>query len=147
MAQQRIKGQEIFIIISVDNKVNDKVGPFTDMTATLRKEIIEGEYLGQTTTFFDDVFKGCMIELTYHLRGAQMLKIIDADIKRARYLTGGLVRLDISAQMAFPGLVVPYTFLDVRLDEHPLSVSDRKSYLEGKLKAMCSEPPKLPANI
>lgn len=147
MTQQRIKGQEVFIIMSIDNKVDDKVGPFTDMTVTLRKEIIEGEYLGQTTTFFDDVFKGCMIELTYHMRSARMLKIIDRDIKRARYLSGGLVRLDISAQMAFPGLVVPYTFLDVRLDEHPISVADRKSYVEGKLKAYASEPPKLPANI
>ncbi len=147
MAQQRIKGQEVTVIMSIDNKVDDKVGPFTDMTATLRKEIIEGEYLGQTTTFFDDVFKGCMIELTYHMRAARILKIIDRDIKRARFQTGGLVRADISAQMAFPGQVVPYNFLDVRFDEHPLTVSDRKSYVEGKLKAYASENPTLPKNI
>jgi len=144
---QRVKGQEIFLNVVVDNKIDDKIGPFLDLEITFRKEILEGEYLGQTTTFFDDVFKGCMGKAKYHLRSAKVLKVIDKDIRRARYQPDALVRMDVVANIVFPGLVLPWTFLDVRLDEHPISVSDRKSYLEGTLTFYCSEQPKLPANI
>jgi len=144
---QRVKGQEIFLNLIVNNKVDDKLGPFLDLEVELRKEIIEGEYIGMTTTFFDDVFKGCTAKAKYHMRNAKMLKLIDQDIRRARYQSGALVRMDLVANMVFPGLVVPYRFLDCRLDSHPLTVSDRKAYLEGTLTLYCSEQPTLPANI
>lgn len=144
---QRVKGQEIFLRLVVNNKVNDQIGPFLDLEVELRKEIIEGEYLGQTTTYFDDVFKGCQLKAKYHMRNAKILKIIDQDIRRARYMTGALVRLDMIADIVFPGLVVPYRFLDCRLDTHPITVSDRKAYLEGTMTMFCSEQPTLPANI
>lgn len=144
---QRVKGQEIFLYLMVNNKTDEKVGPFLDLEVELRKEIIEGEYLGQTTTYFDDVFKGCQIKAKYHMRNARMLKIIDMDIRRARYQANGLVRLDMVANITFPGLVLPWRFLDCRLDSHPVTVGDRKAYLEGTMTLMCSEQPTLPNNI
>lgn len=144
---QRVKGQEIFLNLIVNNKVNDKVGPFLDLEVELRKEIIEGEYIGMTTTYFDDVFKGCQLKAKYHLRNAQILKIIDQDVRRARYQANGLVRIDVVANITFPGLVLPWRFLDCRLDTHPVTVSDRKAYLEGTMTLFCSEQPTLPANI
>jgi hypothetical protein len=144
---QRVKGQEIFLNIVVNNKIDDKLGPFLDLEVEFRKEIIEGEYIGQTTTYFDDVFKGCQLKAKYHMRNAKMLKLIDMDIRRARYQAGALVRLDVVATIAFPGLALPWKFLDIRLDSHPVTVSDRKAYLEGTLTMFCSEQPTLPANI
>lgn len=145
---QRVKGQEIFIIPIVNAKNDDKIGPFLDLEIELRKEIIEGEYIGQTTTFFDDVFKGCMLKAKYHMRAAKILKLIDQDIRRARYQTGALVRMDLVANIVFPGgVTVPYRFLDCRLDTHPISVSDRKAYIEGTLTLYCSEQPTVPNNI
>ena len=144
---QRVKGQEIFFLVVVDNKVNDRVGPFLDLEITFRKELIEGEYLGMTTTYFDDVFKGCMGKAKYHMRNASILKLIDRDVRRARYLDGAIVRVDVVANIVFPGLVLPWTFLDARLDEHPITISDRKAYVEGTLTFYASEQPKLPANI
>ena len=77
---QRVKGQEIFLNLIVNGKVDDKLGPFLDLEVELRKEIIEGEYIGMTTTYFDDVFKGCSLKAKYHMRNAKMLKLIDMDI-------------------------------------------------------------------
>jgi hypothetical protein len=69
------------------------------------------------------------------------LKIIDRDIKRVRYQTGGLVRFDIVAVMKFPGLVLPYTFRDVTFADHKITIADRKSFVEAAIDAMCSENP------
>lgn len=61
MAISKLKGQEVFLICVVDGKANDKIGPFLDLDVTLRKEVLEGEYLGESTTYFDSVFRGCQL--------------------------------------------------------------------------------------
>ena len=146
---RRLKGQEVFISIVVDNKEEDKIGPFLDLDVTLRKEVLEAEYLGETTTAFDSVFKGCQLALKGHMVGAKRLKIINADIKRARNIAdGALVRLDMNAAIVFPsGLVVNWTFRDLCCADHKVTVSDRKSYVEGALDMYCSEEPVLPKGL
>ena len=144
MALQRLKGQEVFLICVVDGKANDKIGPFLDLDVTLRKEVLEGEYLGETTTYFDSVFRGCQLSAKAHMRGATWLKIINQDILRARHASGALVRFDLVAQIVFPGLVLPWTFGDITFGDHKVTVSDRKSYVEGALDMYCSEQPDLP---
>ena len=145
----RLKGQEVFIFIVIDNKVEDKLGPFTDMDITLRKEILEAEYLGETTTAYDSVFKGCQLNTKGHMRGAHWLKLIDMDIRRARNITDGqLVRLDVNASIVFPtGQIVNYTFIDMQCADHKVTVTDRKSYVEGALDLMCSDEPSIPNNL
>lgn len=147
MGQQRLKGQEIFVSVIIDNKVDDKIGPFLDLDVTLRKEILEGQYLGETTVQFDSVFNGCVFTLKYHLRAAAILKLIDKDIKRARYQAGGALRFDMAAVMLLPGVTVPYVFRDCHFGDHKLTVSDRKSFVEGALEGYCSDQPTLPPNI
>ena len=144
MPINKLKGQDIQVVCVVDDKAEDRIGPWLDMDVTLRKEVLEGEYLGETTTYFDSVFRGCQITLKGHLRGAMWLKIIDRDIKRARYQTGGIIRFDIVAVMKFPGLVHPYTFRDCTFADHKLTISDRKSFVEASLDCMCSENPAAP---
>ncbi len=148
MGQQRLKGQEVFVSVIIDNKVDDKIGPFLDLDITLRKEILEGQYLGETTVQFDDVFNGCTFTLKYHLRAAAILRLIDRDIRRARYQTGAALRFDMAAVMLIPGVVpVSYVFRDVRFADHKLTFPDRKSYVEGTLEGYASDQPTLPANF
>lgn len=144
MAISKLKGQEVFLICVVDGKANDKIGPFLDLDVTLRKEVLEGEYLGESTTYFDSVFRGCQLAAKAHMRGAQWLKIIDADIRRARHASGGIVQFDLIAQITFPGLVLPWTFGDITFGDHKITIADRKSYVEGSLDMYCSEQPNLP---
>lgn len=140
----KLKGQEIKLVCSIDGKAEDRIGPFLDLDVTLRKEVLEGEYLGESTTYFDTVFRGCQLSAKGHLRGAHWLKLIDRDIRRARHLSGGLVRFDLTAVLIFPGLILPWTFGDIQFGDHKVSVSDRKSYVEGALDMYCSENPTLP---
>lgn len=144
MALSKLKGQEVFLICVIDGKANDKIGPFLDLDVTLTKEVLEGEYLGESTTYFDSVFRGCRMSAKAHMRGAQWLKLIDQDVRRARHASGGLVQFDLIAQITFPGLVLPWTFGDVTFGDHKVTISDRKSYVEGALDMYCSEQPDLP---
>lgn len=143
---QRLKGQEIFVFLVIDDKVEDKLGPFLDLDITHRKEVLEAEYVGETTTAFDSVFKGCQLALKGHMRGAQWLKLIDQDIRRARNMSPGqLLRLDIAASIVMPnGQIVPYTFRDVHCGDHKITIADRKSFVEATLDAYCSDQPTLP---
>lgn len=141
----RLKGQEIYVFVVVDDKVEDRLGPFLDLDVTLRMEVLEAEYLGETTTAFDSVFKGCQLAMKGHMRGAHWLKLIDQDVRRARYMTGALVRLDLNASIVFPGgKIVNWTFRDLRCGDHKITISDRMSYVEHALDAYCSEQPTLP---
>lgn len=144
MALSKLKGQEVFLICIVDGKANDKIGPFLDLDVTLTKEVLEGEYLGESTTYFDSVFRGCRMSAKAHMRGAHWLKIIDQDIRRARHASGAIVQFDLIAQIAFPGLVLPWTFGDITFGDHKVTIADRKSYVEGALDMYCSEQPDLP---
>lgn len=141
----RLKGQEIYVFVVIDDKLEDRLGPFLDLDVTLRKEVIEAEYLGETTTAFDSVFKGCQLALKGHMRGAHWLKLVDQDVRRARNMTGGVLRIDLSATFVFPGgKIVPYTFRDLQCGDHKITISDRKSYVEHTLDAYCSEQPTIP---
>lgn len=144
MAIQKLKGQEVFVIVVIDGKANDRIGPFLDLDVTLRKEVLEGEYIGESTTYFDSVFRGCQLAAKGHLRGAHWLKLIDQDIRRARHMSGGIIRFDLTANIVFPGQVVPWTFADITFGDHKITVADRKSYVEGALDMYCSEQPDLP---
>jgi hypothetical protein len=141
----RLKGQEIYVFIVIDDKLEDRLGPFLDLDVTLRKEVIEAEYLGESTTAFDSVFKGCQLALKGHMRGAHWLKMIDQDVRRARNMTGGVLRIDLNATVVFPGgKIVNWTFRDLQCGDHKITIADRKSYVECTLDAYCSEQPNLP---
>ena len=59
----RIRGQEVEVSIIVNGQVEERLGPFTNVEVQLRQEIAEQEYLGETTTAFDEVFKGAVLTL------------------------------------------------------------------------------------
>lgn len=145
--QPRLKGQEVYVNILLDNKTEDRLGPFTDMDIALRKEVIEAEYLGATTTSFDSVFKGCQLNVKGHMRGAIWMKLYDADIRRARNIAEkAITRIDVVAVVVFPGgKIINYTFIDMTCGDHKISIPDRKTYVEGALEMYCSDQPDLPA--
>ncbi len=147
MATPKLKGQEINCIVVVNGKQEDKVGPWLDLDVTLRKEVLEADYLGETTTDFDSVFRGCQLTMKGHLRGASWLKLIDGDIRKARYMAGAIIRVDLVAVIKFPGLVLPWTFANLTFADHKITITDRKSFVEASLDAYCSEQPALPNGI
>lgn len=59
----RLRGQDIRFEIIRDGQVVDSVSPFTDMQVTLDHEVLENEYLGETSTAFTDAFKGKVLTL------------------------------------------------------------------------------------
>lgn len=146
---RRLKGQEVFVSIIVDNKEVDKFGPMLDLDVTLRLEVIEGDYLGETTTSYDNVFRGCQLALKGHLIGGKWYKIMNALVKKARNISeGALARLDINAAFVLPnGLILDWTFRDCTSGDIKLNIPDRKSYVEGTLDLMCSDEPTIPANL
>ncbi len=56
--KDRLKGREVSVQLIIDGKPQANIGPITIDT-----EIKLNDYLGETTTDFDSVFKGCVIKL------------------------------------------------------------------------------------
>ena len=146
---RRLKGQEVFVSIIVDNKEVDKFGPFLDLDVTLRLEVLEADYLGETTTAFDNVFRGCQLALKGHMIGGKWIKITNGLIKKSRNIAEGAVtRLDMNAAIVLPtGQILNWTFRDLTSSDIKVTVTDRKSYVEGALDLMCSDEPSIPNNL
>lgn len=141
----RLKGQDAVIDIIVDGKPDGNVGPWKSCEVTLLMEVLEEEFLGETTKQYDEIFDGCEITLEGNVLAQQYFRLVDKIVRRARYQTGGIVQLDIQQTFVFSsGYVLPYKFKDVKFGNIPINVSARRDFVTSKLTGKVSNQPNLP---
>lgn len=134
MPQQRIKGQEVTLLVVRDNVLEDTLTNFQDAEVTIDSEIIEKGYLGEKTNRHDDIFNGVKGKLTLHLHDQAYLNYILGVIARQKRDTPDTI-INVSMTLAFPSgqtptLVVP----DAKFGNIPITAGNRNDYVATVLE-------------
>lgn len=125
---QRIKGQEVSIIISRDGNLEAELTDIKDCEFTPQFEIKQEGYLGEKTDRHDDIYNGCRGKLTLHIHSGDVFDFIGAVKDRAQRNTPDLV-FNVSGIFSFPsGEVRSVTMPDVKFGPMPIGTNARGDY-------------------
>lgn len=98
---QRIKGQEVEVIVVSDGQPVRSLTAVQSFEWTAELEILSEGYLGETTERKDEVYKGISGTLEMHAESGDVFDLERAIIDRARRRTPGL-KINIKATLRFP---------------------------------------------
>lgn len=134
MPAQRIKGQEVQVIITRGGALEDTLTDIQNLTVEAEFEIKSQGYLGEPTNRKDEIFNGVKFDLDAHLHSQDYLKFLKAVRDRAQRKTPDLV-INISAVLNFPNGDTPSILIpDAKFGAQPLSVSARGDYVKVKMQ-------------
>ncbi len=132
MPSQRIKGQEVSIMVTRDGQLENELTDITQCDFTYKFEKKEQGYLGEKTNRHDDIFMGIDGTVTLHIHSGDVFDFIQGIKDRAQRVTPDLV-FNISGIFFFPdGEVRTLTVADVKFGPVPISTNSRGDYVEVK---------------
>jgi hypothetical protein len=134
MSTQRIKGQEVSIIIT---RAGDLEAELTDIKScefTPQFEIKEVGYLGEKSNRHDDIYNGVKGSLELHIHSGDVFDFLQAVKDRAQRKSPDLV-FNIAGIFSFPsGETRTMTIPDAKFGSMPISTSDRGDYTAVKFE-------------
>ena len=137
---QRLKAQEVSIIIVRNSVVEAELTDIQDFNANILLELIQQGYIGETTDRFDEVFKGSKFDFSMHHHSQDWVTFNNALIRRARRLEIGTV-INVSAVFAFPNGQTPtWIWPDSFFGEIGVNLPGRAEYMKSKYQGGCGEP-------
>ncbi len=101
MAVGRVKGQEVEILLVVDDAPVETLTDIKDFELEAELEILSEGYLGQTSEQKDEIYKGCKGTMTLHFTDKTPITLMRTVIDRARRRTPGTV-INVKATLNFP---------------------------------------------
>lgn len=134
MPSQRIKGQEVSIIITRDGNLEAELTDVKNCEFTPQFEIKEEGYLGEKTNRHDDVYNGVKGSLELHIHSGDVFDFIQSVKDRAQRNAPDLV-FNIAGIFSFPnGEIRTVTLPDVKFGAFPISTNDRGDYTSCKFE-------------
>jgi hypothetical protein len=134
MSAQRIKGQEVSIIITKGGDLEAELTDIKSCEFTPDFEIKAQGYLGEKTNRHDEVYNGVKGSLDLHIHSGDVFDFIQAVKDRAQRNQPDLV-FNISGIFAFPsGEVRTMSIPDAKFGAVPISTNDRGDYTEVKFE-------------
>ncbi len=134
MPSQRIKGQEVSVIITRDGALESELTDVKSCEFAPQFEIKEEGYLGEKSIRTDEVYKGVKGSLELHVHSGDIFDFMQAIKDRAQRNTPDLI-FNISGIFAFPsGEVRTLTVPDAKFGAIPISTNDRGDYTAVKLE-------------
>lgn len=131
---QRIKGQEVAVLITRAGVLEDTLTHIMNFNLVLKLEIKEQGYLGDPTDEVDEIFHGIKGDFELHIARAAYFDFAQAIIDRAQRLTPDVV-FNITAVLNFPnGEVVTAMAPDVKFGELPMNIGSRGDYVKSKVE-------------
>lgn len=125
---QRIKGQEVEVILIVDGQPQSTITDVRSCEVALQTEIQREGYLGETTDRRDSVFRGARGRMELHIENDDVFDLFSTIVNKARRRTPG-TRINVKATLQFPNgdrkLVI---FPDAEFGELPLNFASRTDY-------------------
>lgn len=136
---QRIKGQEVEVLVVVDGAPKTNMTSVRSFEVTLNTEIMSEGYLGETTERKDSVYKGVSGKIELHFDNQEVMKVYQAIVDKARRRTPG-TKINIKATLNFPGGQRPRILVsDVEFGALPLGFSSRSDYGTASLDFEASD--------
>ena len=137
---QRIKGQEVTILIVSNGILQAELTDVQDFNCSLQLELVEQGYLGETTDRYDEVFKGAKFDMSMHHHSQDWVLFNNVLVARARRLAVNTV-INVSAVFSFPNGDTPtWTWPDSYFGEIGVNLPGRAEYMKSKYQGACSEP-------
>jgi len=139
MALQRIKGQEVEVLLVVDGAVQATLTDIQSFEAMLQFEVLEEGYLGEKNNRYDEVYKGTNGAIEMHNSSPDLFRFFQSIKDRAQRQSPGTV-VNVKATMNYPsGERRRMIFQDIFFDPMGLSFAGRTEYGVTKLDYKCSE--------
>jgi hypothetical protein len=128
MANQRIKGQEVSIMLTVDGSELKTITEVQNFEVVRELESTEEGYLGETANRYDEFYKGYSGKLDVHTADPAVFDLMQAVQDRAQRRTPGTV-INIRATLNYPsGEKRTVMMLDAFFDSIPLNFGSRGDY-------------------
>jgi hypothetical protein len=131
---QRIKGQEVTVLISDNGVLQDTLTDIQNFEMELQFEIISKGYLGEPSNRKDEIYNGAKFTMELHLHTEDWFNF-QSDIKaRAQRVQPDLI-FNITAVLSFPNGDTPTVLLpDCKFGAQPMSIRSRGDYVSVKLE-------------
>jgi hypothetical protein len=134
MPAQRIKGQEVSVIITRDGSLEAELTDVKTCEFAPQFEIKTEGYLGEKSVRNDEVYMGVKGSLELHIHSGDIFDFVQAVKDRAQRNTPDLV-FNIAGIFAFPsGEVRTLTVPDLKFGPVPITTNDRGDYTSVKLE-------------
>jgi len=128
MSDQRIKGQEVEVLLVVDGDMIDTVTDVRSFEVAPKLEIKEEGYLGEKNNRHDEIFNGVRGRMELHYENADVFDLMQSIIDRAKRRTPG-TQINIKATLNFPNGDRPRVLVkDAHFGEIPFSFGSRSDY-------------------
>ncbi len=125
---QRLKGQEVELMLVEDNVPLTTIADVRSFEITAQLEILREGYLGETTDRRDTVYRGFHGRMELHFENRDVLDFIRRIIDKARRRTPG-TRVNAKATFVFPGGDrVRLVFKDLAFGEVPIGFGSRTDF-------------------
>jgi hypothetical protein len=131
---QRIKGQEVSILVTTDGDLEAEITDVKNCEITLNFELKDEGYLGEKTNRKDEIFNGVSGTLEIHVHSGDPFDFAGKIKERAQRTTPDRV-FNIAGVFSFPsGEIRSITVPDAKFGPVPISTSDRGDYVSMKFE-------------
>jgi len=128
MALQRIKGQEVSVILVVAGVMQDEITDIKSFDVTREFESTEEGYLGETANRYDEFYKGYSGSMELNFGSRAVFDLMTSIQDRAQRREPGTV-INIKATLNFPsGERRKVLLQDAFFDSIPMSFGSRGDY-------------------
>ena len=136
---QRIKGQEVVLSFTDSNGNDESIGDPQDFEMTLMFEILQEDYLGETTSRFDDIFRGVSGSTNLHLEGPEIFSFTEMLELRSKRRSPAENKFTALSSFNFPsGQRARIAFEDIFFGEVTVGTGGRAEYVKVPLNWKCS---------
>lgn len=128
MADQRIKGQEVEVILVVDGTPQANITDVRSFEIAAKLELKEEGYLGEKTNRYDEIFNGIRGRIELHFENQDVFDLMKSVADRAKRRTPG-TQINIKATLNFPNGQRPRVIIpDCFFGEIPINFASRSDY-------------------
>lgn len=136
----RLKGQETDIRMLRNGSPTQVAKATSNFSMTDELEVLEEEYIGETTSRYDDIYKGTSFNFEIHLEDGAPFDLRTQAIGRAQRRGGeAAARFDIAFVGGLPdGTIKSLTLVDVKFGSVETTVGGRSEFVTMKFEGSCS---------
>ena len=139
MTAQRIKGQEVQILIVADGELQSTLTDIQNFNIEVELEVISKGYLGEKTERKDYRLKGIKFDGELHIHSQDLLAFVKQIISKAKRITPNVV-FNITGIFSFPNGDTPELMLpDVAFGTIPVNIGSQGDYVKSKIQGECGD--------
>lgn len=136
----RLRGQDVTITIVANGVVQNELTDISSFNCTINLELLESAFLGETTSRYDEAYKGSHFDFEMQHHSQDNITFNQAIINRARRITPNTV-INVTATMVFPNGDTPtWTWPNSFFGEIPVGTASQKDYMKSKYQGASGEP-------